>query len=316
MDPITHAFIGISIAGLHGANPSLQNPIFLGTVLGSISPDFDFIMQSRGDLSYLKHHRGSSHSVPGMLALSGCIAFLLKLFFPTYALAEIFLWTLLGTFSHVLVDLFNLQGVQILWPLNKKRYSCRALMAFDPILFTVLIGTFFLLSNHITYYKLMLVIIFPAYLALRLLIMKWTKRTIKKQYQHHYTIEGIYLVPTLHGPQSWDFILKTNHHFHLGNVNLFNRHSCIKKSLELENHPLEEQAMESHMGKFFQGFSPYFHMTYQKTDQGFTVNFLDLRYFLNNRFLYTATAIFNHHRELIDANLTPIYRQKKSKVSA
>jgi len=95
MDPVTHALIGIAVANLQDSAPSLTNPVYLGTVIGAVAPDLDFIMQTRGSLAYLKHHRGISHSLPGICTISAGLAGILHWVFPQVAFLQIFVWTLI-----------------------------------------------------------------------------------------------------------------------------------------------------------------------------------------------------------------------------
>ena len=102
MDPITHAVVGLTIAVLAGEPLTVSNPAIIGCVAGAVIPDGDIIMQLKGDYVYLKNHRGVSHSIPMMFVYSGVLAVLLRLLSDT-ALLKVFLFTLLGCFSHTLV---------------------------------------------------------------------------------------------------------------------------------------------------------------------------------------------------------------------
>ncbi|MCL4439674.1 MAG: metal-dependent hydrolase, partial [Firmicutes bacterium] len=79
MDPLTHALVGMGVAALTGEKLSLASPLHLGAVLGALAPDLDIVLQLCGDIPYLTHHRGSSHSIPGVLFSSTVIAFALWL---------------------------------------------------------------------------------------------------------------------------------------------------------------------------------------------------------------------------------------------
>ena len=73
MDTATHFVIGISIAGLAHINPSLSTEptlshvILIGTIVGSQAPDFDGVTRFfGGSSSYIKNHRGITHSLPAI----------------------------------------------------------------------------------------------------------------------------------------------------------------------------------------------------------------------------------------------------------
>ena len=58
MDPLTHALAGVLTASFSGEPMSITNPILLGALLGSMAPDLDIVYQTKGDVAYLKNHRG------------------------------------------------------------------------------------------------------------------------------------------------------------------------------------------------------------------------------------------------------------------
>ena len=43
MDSLSHALIGIAVAGLSGHQLSLSDPIYIAAILGAQAPDFDII---------------------------------------------------------------------------------------------------------------------------------------------------------------------------------------------------------------------------------------------------------------------------------
>ena len=144
MDLVTHALAGAAIGSLTGDPLSFTNPFHVGAVLGSIAPDIDTLWGYR---SYKKNtgpqwvrHRGITHSVPGALALSGIIAFVLQGLCPQVSHTSILMWTFLGALSHTLLDLLNCYGVCLFWPLSKKRLAMHSAPLIDPVLITVLIS--------------------------------------------------------------------------------------------------------------------------------------------------------------------------------
>jgi len=138
MDPLTHALAGALTASFSGNSMSVTDPIFLGAVLGSIAPDLDIIYQTKGDMAYLKNHRGISHSLIGFAAVSAGIAGFLSLIFPETAYLTIFLWTFLGTLTHGFLDFLNSYGAKLFWPISNKKQNLGILTIFDPVLIFIM----------------------------------------------------------------------------------------------------------------------------------------------------------------------------------
>ena len=132
MDTLTHALIGANIAGLAGHSISMTDPVFLGPVLASMAPDLDIVMQVKGDLAYIKSHRGISHSLPSLLILSGIITVFLYSILPTSVpVTTLFAVTAAGALSHSLFDMLNSYGVKLLWPLYRPKVTCNILSLVD-----------------------------------------------------------------------------------------------------------------------------------------------------------------------------------------
>ena len=88
MDTASHFVIGVSLAGLssisHGSfhEPIVSQTILLGTLIGSQAPDFDGITKFfGGNTSYIKHHRGITHSIPAIFIWPTIITAVLTLLY-------------------------------------------------------------------------------------------------------------------------------------------------------------------------------------------------------------------------------------------
>lgn len=73
MDTGTHIVMGVALGGLATLDPAVQQDpllfqaIFAGTVIGSHAPDFDTVLKLRDNATYIRHHRGISHSIPAVI---------------------------------------------------------------------------------------------------------------------------------------------------------------------------------------------------------------------------------------------------------
>jgi inner membrane protein len=121
LDPISHALVGLAAGSFSGSGGVLSNPLALGCLVGSVLPDSDIIMQYWGDYAYLKNHRGASHSLVGMAALSTAASLLIHLLFPGSGFFSILLWMYIGCLTHVGLDIFNTYGAKLFWPFLDKK---------------------------------------------------------------------------------------------------------------------------------------------------------------------------------------------------
>ena len=109
MDLITHGAVGLALGSLAGGPDIINNPLAIGSFIGSIIPDGDIIYQLKGDYAYLKNHRGPSHSIIMGIIVSLVLAGLLRAFLMIFP------------FEYFCVDLWELYAahrigyIQLLW---------------------------------------------------------------------------------------------------------------------------------------------------------------------------------------------------------
>jgi len=72
MDNVTHTLFGLVLAktGLERSTPKAT----LALLIGANLPDLDLLAWFGGHISYLKYHRGISHSPLGLLCEAGLLA--------------------------------------------------------------------------------------------------------------------------------------------------------------------------------------------------------------------------------------------------
>lgn len=97
--------------------------LVLGAVFVSTMPDYD------QKIPFLRH-RGQTHSLLWPILL--CIA-------SGYYSPALLLGACIGWFSHLVIDLFNGKGEEILWPFTKKNYRI-ADFKYDGVMENVLLG--------------------------------------------------------------------------------------------------------------------------------------------------------------------------------
>jgi len=149
MDTLTHALTGAAISNL-GFRKELPGATFT-LVTASVLPDIDWASRFFGIASYLKYHRGFTHSLLGVFFLMMILALIVKLFFRRADLRTTFLLSFSGGLFHLLMDLINPYGTQIFCPFLSERYAWNWVTVVDlyitlPLVLCLLIIKFARLS--------------------------------------------------------------------------------------------------------------------------------------------------------------------------
>ena len=313
MDPLTHALVGVGVAALTGEKFSLANPLCTGAVLGALAPDFDIIMQLFGDLPYLTHHRGSSHSIPGVLVSSVVIALLLWLVMGG-SMGLIFVLTLMGAISHVLLDILNSYGAKILWPFSQKKYSLHLLVLADPVIIILFSGMMIWpgLPEVIARTGFWIALI---YLGLRVYFRHRIFRMIWRKFKSQ-GAQLVVVMPAMVSLWNWSFLVETPENFIIGEVLFFSPNPGVKKILaKCQINDYIGMALHSKLGRLFRNFTPFFHIHHSVEDGKNVVRFCDLRYFFKEDFLHNATIVFDETQTIIDAVFQPYSRKRKIRIT-
>ncbi|VBB06796.1 Hypothetical protein LUCI_2032 [Lucifera butyrica] len=290
MDTMAHALIGFAIAGLSGHQPSLSDPVYIATALGAQAPDFDIIAQVRGNLAYLRQHRSFSHSVPGIVLWSVLISVGIYLIMPHANYIQLFGWSLAGSFSHIITDYFNTHGAALFWPFKRERKSFPLLKVFDPLLLLMMSGTFLFHLPVKQIAGFILSILFM-YTGLRYVLRVNITRHLLSSFNH--SVDRIWVMPSLKRVFYWDFVIETKTDFIVGEIASLLPQPKIRATLPRQAFtPITIKACETRLGDFFRTFSPFLYFENDEDVASKKVRIYDLRYFLNQQFLHSATIIF------------------------
>ncbi|NLW23769.1 MAG: metal-dependent hydrolase [Clostridia bacterium] len=307
MDPVTHVVVGAALAVVGGAEVSLTSPVLMVTTLGAVAPDMDIIYQYWGHYAYLKHHRGISHSLPGLLAFASLISGLLSMVFPGTSFFMLFLWAFLGGLSHTFLDLLNSYGVMIFYPFSRKKYTLNLLMITDPVLIGFSLALIYAgWRKSILVFPLFLIII--GYLILRLAMRRKAERLINGYYGA--SIEKLVVMPAFSSLINWDFIVRVNNKNIVGQINIITGKIKIHKRLKLRKEALKEILEKTKIGKFFKEFTPLLHIDYRIEGNKIIGRFTDLRYYVRNGFLHQATVILDNSSYQVEKALFQPYNPK------
>lgn len=219
MDTFSHIVIGFGVGALAqidpavSSNQTLSQAVMLGVVIGSNAPDIDFIYRLKGKGSYFRNHRGLSHSLPALPLWGLLVSVILYPFFPVSGFLHLFLWTFLAVILHVLFDLFNVHGTQILLPFSQKWIAFDAIPLLDPYILTLHFLGFGLLFFYQAGIIFLIIYVFIfLYLAVRTLSALLTKRHLQ---QHFIKADRIKLIPHI-TLSKWDIFIETREDFLFG----------------------------------------------------------------------------------------------------
>jgi inner membrane protein len=134
MDNLTHSLVGLMLAraGLEKTTPR-------GTammVLAANAPDIDAIFWFTGTQSYLQWHRSYPHAI----ALAPLVALLPMLLARVRFSWPSFLASLIGVFSHLLLDWTNSYGIPLALPFSWHRFRLDIANVFDVWIWAILLG--------------------------------------------------------------------------------------------------------------------------------------------------------------------------------
>lgn len=309
MDPITHGVVGLAIAAFTGEAVAIANPYAIGSLIGAVIPDADIIMQVRGDYSYLKNHRGMSHSIPFIFLYGIAVASLLAIINPGVSLLKLFLYTLSGCVSHILVDIANPYGAQVLWPIIKKRYTLNLLLVYDPFLIIISSMIIFPFLRSIIH-PWISIGVFTLYLALRYWMKSYAKKIIKSNLGRHQYILSLKVLPSMAGLVNWHYIVKIKGKTIIGEVNIIPKRFTIIETMDDLDNKLIKAVSRTRVAEFFSEFTPAFHIKCNKTNDGYEYDFIDLRYYIAKDFLHHATAVLDENFKLVTSIFHPYRRTR------
>ncbi|MCK5832960.1 metal-dependent hydrolase [bacterium] len=139
MDNIAHTLSGIVIRDSTQNTLSRNKVFFVVSLFAANAPDIDIALMLGGAETYLKYHRGFTHSII-FIPFFGIIAALLAYFFSKKQLPflKLWFWFSLMVFVHDTMDWITSYGTQLLWPFSKTPFSANLFPIVDPILIVLM----------------------------------------------------------------------------------------------------------------------------------------------------------------------------------
>ncbi len=126
MEPVTHALTSIALgrAGLNKIT-RMATPILL---VSGLAADVDWVARFSGASAFLRGHRTATHSLLGTVALIAAVSagfWLAGRKYPKLAVGVLptLVICTVGAGVHLLLDLLNGYGVDLMWPFSTKWYA-------------------------------------------------------------------------------------------------------------------------------------------------------------------------------------------------
>lgn len=317
MDTGTHIAMGVALGGIATLDPVVANDpvlfqaVLVGTVVGSHAPDFDTVLKLKNNATYIRHHRGLTHSVPAIIIWGILIASIIYMFVPSVNFFHLWAWTFLAVVIHVIVDVFNAYGTQAIRPFSNKWIAHGFINTFDPYIFGLhIVGIcIWLIGAHPGYtwliiYSIILIYYFKRYL---------DKREIVESLKSYFPdVEKVATSPTMK-QNYWRIAVTTTNHFYVGTVE--DGHIQIHDEFEkvdLPDSPMMNIALTDENISAFLSFSPVYRWEITERHEYVEVRFIDLRYRSKGHYPFVAVVQINPKNHQIISSYTGwIFSEKK-----
>lgn len=295
MDTGSHFVLGISIAGLSNIDPAITNDsllaqaVFLGAIIGSQAPDFDAVTKFiGGNPSYIRHHRGITHSFSAILIWPTLITLILLLFFPVNYFT-LWTWIFISVVFHIFLDLLNAYGTQALKPISEKWIALNILNIFDPFIFVVHTVAIILWGLQI----FDPVVIFVSVYLLTAAYILWRAFShikVKNLLINDYGKKGIItILPTINW-SVYNIIEELPDKYEISILRK-NKLTLIDSRNKIEENQIIKASKQDYKIKAFLYFSSFAYPEYKKIDLGYRVIWIDLRYRFNNHYPFIGVSI-------------------------
>jgi len=308
VDPVTHGLIGAALASLAGHPVQLNDPVFWGSTIGAMLPDLDIVALLKGRLNYLLKHRGASHSLVALGGMALGLSTVLYGLYPLTSWNTIFFWTLAGTVSHGILDLLNSFGAELFWPFLRRKLTADMIMLTDPVvfcLFLVALATAIANPGGARTASLAAFLFSGLYLGHRALGREQLRQELREIYKLA-DRKDVKILPAMYRPFSWNFLILQDHLIRFGTVRRgWPEIRHVWPQYDLSN-PAVAAALDGNIAEMFSRFTPYYHIIAATPQDGAgTVEFLDLRYWDKDDFLYTGRVTVTDSGEIAKETFHP-----------
>jgi inner membrane protein len=233
MDTLTHALSAMLAA--RAASPTQDKPgglsltarSWVGFFSGAF-PDSDFIMMLFGTTSYLKYHRGITHSILLMPLWALLLAWLFSVLLrKRYSWRALYSTCLLGVFIHIFGDVITSYGTMIFAPFSNYRLAFPTTFIIDWY-FTGIIVLGLLASYLSQSYKRQFAMTGLGLLLCYVLAQAWWQRMAKLEAyasipRNILAKAKLAILPQPVSPFNWKIIVETPDIYYVRYLNLFRK---------------------------------------------------------------------------------------------
>ncbi|ASV66431.1 metal-dependent hydrolase [Cytobacillus sp. FSL W7-1323] len=318
MDTGTHVVMGLALGGLATLDPVVANSsitaasVMVGTIIGSQIPDIDTILKLKNNASYIRNHRGVTHSIPAVILWPLLITGVIYLFFPETNLFHLWLWTFIAVFLHVFVDIFNAYGTQALRPFSSRWVALGMINTFDPFIFAMHVFGLFLwiFGMDPGYTFLVIYCILFIYYILRYFAKKSVEAKVQKLIPD---ATEIIISPTMKYNQ-WRIAIKNKDSFFVGRA-LRGQVRIVDqfKRVPIPKTPIFNAATKDKNISAFLSFSPVYRWEIETIENIVEIRFIDLRYRSNEYYPFVAVAHLDKDLTIINSYTGWIFSEEKLK---
>ncbi|NGP46571.1 metal-dependent hydrolase [Bacillaceae bacterium SIJ1] len=316
MDTGTHLVMGIALGGLAtldpvvALNPITAQSVLIATIVGSQIPDIDTVLKFKNNATYIRHHRGITHSPFALVLWTLLLTGSIWLIWPETNALHLLLWTALAVFLHVFVDIFNAYGTQALRPFSQKWVALGMINTFDPTIFALHlagIGAWIsgapAASTFGTMYSVLILYYIYRYLQ---------KRAIIKHVNQSFDgVLNVNVSPSMR-LNVWHLAVTTNDE-HI--VAKYANHSIqvldtFKRQPFPEDDQLVQKAMEDPNVASFLSFSPVYRWEIKKYPRHYEIRFIDLRYWSKGHYPFVAMVCFDFNHNCVGSYTGWVFSEK------
>lgn len=303
MDNITHTLTGVALA-----NAGLKRKTryaMLALVVGSNLPDIDIVSEFWGTATYLKYHRGITHSILGAAVLACALAAVIYYFgrrasppkkaSPPLNARWLLVICAIALECHVLMDFTNQYGIRPFLPFSGRWYGWDIMFIIDPLLLAVLVAgiaipaLFRLISEEVGARKPGFQL--GAILSLCFLVGLWGLRDLAHRRVLHQLDAHLYkgenplrvgAFPTPANPFDWVGVVETDSAFHVLTTSALSNDVDTPDErvfYKPESSPPLEAAEKSRTARIFLDFARFPWALVEPTEKGYDVTLRDLRFY-------------------------------------
>lgn len=301
MDNLTHTLTGLAIS-YAGFNRKTRYAT-LAIVIGANLPDIDVVTRFWGNVTYLKYHRGITHSIIGITVLAALLAaivyFLGKRARPAKTGPPLNgRWLLLAcwiaTASNLLLDLTNQYGARPFLPFSGRWVAWDIVPIVDPIILVILVlglglpALLRLVTEEVGARKtgfqkgaIVSLCAMAAFCGLRELTHSRALNMLDAVSYHQQNPQSIGAFPSSANPFNWTGVVETSGNYYVLPVDVLSGNLDMRDARifrKAESSPALEAALATRTAKVFLNFARFPWEEVIPGENGPTVMIHDLRF--------------------------------------